>query len=115
MTYRPRKLKPAKSPITAAALRYFAAPIHTTDDYYAMVDECNVRPEATDDLLRFYYDASGWKDVYREHRGIIEADWESRFPDRKKRAAHRRWALQSFQDRLHQTFIAERDRTAVNN
>ena len=115
MTYRPRVPKQAKTPITAAALRYFAAPEHTTDDYYACVEECNVRPAATDDLLRFYYFADGWKEVWREHKALIEAEWAARFPEREKRAAHRRWALQCFQDRLHETFMAERDRTAVKN
>ena len=100
--------------MTAAAWRYFLAPENTTDDFYACSDECKVRPEAADDLLQFYYFAHDWKETWRDHKAEIQAEWAARFPDREKRAAHRRWALQCFQDRLRMKFLAERDRVRLN-
>jgi hypothetical protein len=112
--HRERRLKQAKTAMSAAAWRYFLAPENTADDFYACSDECKARPEAADDLLQFYYDAAGWKEVWRDHRVAIEAEFAARFPDREKRAAHRHWALQCFQDRLHAKFVAERGSARVN-
>jgi hypothetical protein len=100
--------------MSAAAWRFFLAPQYTTDDYYGCVDDCKVSPECADDLLRFYYCAGDWKETWRDHKAQIQAEWAARFPDRETRAAHRRWALQCFQDRLYAKFIAERDRARLN-
>jgi hypothetical protein len=112
--HRERRLKQAKTPLSAAAWRFFLAPQYTVDDYYACSAECKVKPEAADDLLQFYYFADGWKEIWRDHKVQIDAEFAARFPDPEKRAAHKRWALQCFQDRLHAKFIAERDRTRIN-
>jgi hypothetical protein len=78
-------LKQAKTPMTAAAWRYFLATENTADDFYACSDECKVRPEAADDLLRFYYFAHDWKEVWRESRAAIVGGLS--FPDRRSARA----------------------------
>jgi hypothetical protein len=115
VTYRPRRLKQAKSPMTAAAWRFFLAPENSTADYYACVEESKISPEAVDSLLQFYFCPNDWQETWRDHKAEIIAEWLARFPDRDKRAAHRRWALQCYQDRLRAIFMAEKDRTAVKN
>jgi hypothetical protein len=100
--------------MSAAAWRFFLAPQYTTDDYDATVAECRAdSDEAKDQLLRFYYCYNDWKEVWRDHRAEIQAEFAARFPDPEKRAAHKRWALQSYSDRLHDRFIAERDRNPI--
>ena len=114
MTYRPRRLKQAKSPMSAAARRYFFAPQYTVDDYYLTVEECKAGVvDAPDQLLSLYY-FQDWREIYRDHRVALEAEFVARFPDREDRAAHRRWALQGYQDRLRMKFLAERDKARVN-
>lgn len=114
MTYRPRRLKQAKGPMTAAGWRFFLAPENTVDDYYALSEECKTRPEVADDLLQFYYCPNDWKETWRDHKSEIIAEWTARFPEREKRETHRRWACQSYQDRLRAIFLAERARARIN-
>ena len=113
--HRERRLKQAKTPMSAAAWRFLLAPQYTTDDYYFCVEECKVRPECADDLLQYYFCPNDWKETWRDHRAQIEAEFAARFPDPEKRAAHRRWALQNYQDRLRAISVAEKDRTALKN
>jgi hypothetical protein len=112
VTYRPRNLKQAKTPMSAAAWRYFMAPRCSTADFYAACAESEAEGksgEATADLLGLYYFHDEWKNLWRGHKVAIEAEWLRRFPDPEERTAHKKWALQSYNDRLHQKFMAERD------
>jgi hypothetical protein len=113
VTYRPRKLKQAKIPLSAAALRYFMAPWGSTDDYEAAVAECEAGSEQAQEQLFTLYYATDWKELWREHRDEIEAQWKRRFPDPEQFAKHKKWALQSYDDRLRERFRAERERIEI--
>jgi hypothetical protein len=109
MAYRPRRLKQAKSPMSEVAWRYFMAPRGTCDDYEESRSKSAAEEGAArDDFLGLYY-LNDWKEYWRGHRAAIEAEWVRRFPNPEERAAHRRWALQSFSDRLRDRLTAERD------
>ncbi len=105
MTYRPRRLRQAKTPISAAALRYFMAPVGSTDDFYRTCDEAKVTGDSDDLLALYYFDE--WKEIWRDHRATIEAEWKRQFPP-EQREAQRRWALQSYQARLNQRVLAQK-------
>jgi len=106
-----------KTEVSPAVMRYFCAPINSTDDYYATVSECDQmkrNDEATAFLWDLYYDPHAWKQIWRDHRDAIEAEWKKRIrPEDLPR--HREWALQSYGGRLDQHFrevvFARRSRT----
>lgn len=115
MTYRPRKLKQAKTPLSATVWRYFLAPMGTTDDYY----ECKADTDAkghsgvsADEFLGLYF-LNDWKDLWQQHRTLIEAEWRKRFPNPDQLRAHREWALQSYSERLNYCFKLEREKEQV--
>ena len=106
MVYRPRILKRVKTEVNPAVLRYFCAPVNTTDDFYAMSAECDAarrNDQATELLFDLYYDPLAWKQIWRDHCGEIEAEWKKRIRP-EDMARHREWALQSYSDRLNQHF-----------
>jgi hypothetical protein len=112
MTYRPRRLKKAKTPMSPAAWRYFMAPVNTSDDYHECAEEA--RTGSRRDFFGLYY-ANDWKELWRNHKVAIEAEWLRRFPDPEVRASHRRWAVQSYHGRMHDMFMARRDDPAEND
>jgi hypothetical protein len=102
VTYRPRLLKRAKTPMTRGALRYFLAPRGTADDFYACIADCDAGMSHDDAGLYLYYDSELWRDLWQQHCATIEAEWRERFPHPEELRAQRAWACQSYDSRLRE-------------